>query len=391
MTHVHDLTLPLHLLKLIQQHGPGAMREAFEYLLNTAMVLERNNFLNAGPYERAADREGHANGFKPKSLKTTAGTLSLRVPQTRGTSSPFYPACLQRGTRSERSYMATLARMYIQGVSTRKVKKILEELCGTTVSSTEVSRATKELDNVLETWRKRPLSDSSYRYLYLDARYEKIRIGKSVRSCAVLIAIGINDKGRRSVLGVSVALSEAKTHWRAFLESLVARGLQGVELVISDHHAGLTAAVSALLGHAQWQRCQFHFQKNARHHLPKKKFEKDVTNRLREAFNAPNREVAEDLVDRLMDFYRDLAPDFVDWLQENIASAFTIFNFPEHHRIKLRTTNPIENLNKQIRRRTRVITIFPDTDSCLRLISAILMDQTEIWEDARCPYLNLNI
>lgn len=231
-------------VELLKENGFGGLAEAVTILMNSAMVSERSEYLCAAPYERSVHRVGYANGFKDKTLKTRLGALELKVPQTR--ESEFYPQSLEKGLRSERALLLAIAEMYVQGVSTRRVKRIVEELCGMEVSSTQVSRAASELDELLDAWRTRPLG--RYRYIILDAQYEKVRQGGQVLDAAVLIACGVGSDGKRDVLGISVSLSEAEVHWRQFLSSLKDRGLHGVELVTSDAHEGLAAARKAVFG-----------------------------------------------------------------------------------------------------------------------------------------------
>ncbi len=219
MTYQPDCTLPIDLLDQLSEGGLAALPEAIRLLLNTAMLLERQQFIGASPYERSPERQAHANGFKPKTLQTRLGNLTVAVPQVR--EGGFYPQSLERGVRSERALKLALAEMYVQGVSTRKVAAITEQMCGFEVSSAQVSRAAAELDSILEDWRTRPLGE--YRYVYLDARYEKVRQDGQVRDAAVLLASGVNTAGKREILGVSVALSEQEVHWRTFLQSLVKR------------------------------------------------------------------------------------------------------------------------------------------------------------------------
>lgn len=261
-----DTTSTLNAMtELLIQDGPQAMAQAITVLLNHAMRCEREQVLAAESHQRTDARRGYANGFKPKTLNTRVGELQLRVPQSRNYADadgkPFYPSALERGIRSERALTLAIAEMYVQGVSTRKVTAVLEELCGLEVTSTQISRAAKELDRELEAWRNRPLGEVCY--LILDARYEKVRHGGSVVSCALLTAIGVLPSGKRMVLGCSVALSEAEAHWRAFLDRLIARGMRGVRLVVSDDHKGLKAARQAVLTSVPWQRCQFHLIQNA--------------------------------------------------------------------------------------------------------------------------------
>jgi putative transposase len=271
--------------------------------------------------------------------------------------------------------------MYVQGVSTRKVAAITKKLCGFEVSSSQVSRAAAGLDTELEAWRTRPLEQTDY--LILDARYEKVRHGGRVISQAVLTAIGIDPEGRRSVLGVSVSLSEAEVHWREFLSSLRERGLHGMQMITSDNHEGLKAALRAVFPGVAWQRCQVHLQRNAQGHAPRLEMRKQVATDLRDVFNAPSCQEAERLLTQLVGKYRKTAPKLAAWMETNIPEGFTVFAIPAAHRRRLRSTNLLEFINKEIKRRTRVATLFPNDASLLRLVSAILVELSEDWETGR--------
>ena len=290
MAHQPDSNVVEAVVQLLCENGFDGLAEAVRILLNEAMRAERAHVLGAAEYERSDKRRGYANGFKPKTVETRLGAMTVQVPQVRG-DVEFYPSALERGVRSERALKLAVAEMYVQGVSTRKVTEVMKQLCGLEVSSTQVSRATKLLDDELTAWRKRPLG--KVQYLLLDARYEKVRQAGAVLSCAVLIAVGITEDGRRSVLGVSVSLSEAEVHWRDFLASLQERGMHGVELVISDNHAGLKAAREARLPGVRWQRCQFHLQQNAAHYVPRVQMRAEVGAELRAIFNGSDRADAE--------------------------------------------------------------------------------------------------
>jgi putative transposase len=372
MTHQEDYTLPHDLA----EQGMGAAPELLRMLINQAMQAERAKYLQAGQYERTEERKGHANGFKPKTVRTRVGEITFAVPQVR--EGGFYPSALEKGLRSERALVIALAEMYVQGVSTRKVKAITEELCGVEVSAMQVSRAAAQLDAILQEWRERPLGEIVY--LYVDARYEKVREAGQVRDAAVLVATGITPAGERQVLGVSVSLSEHETHWRAFLKSLKERGMTGVKLVTSDDHEGLGAARRAVLGSVPWQRCQFHLQQNAGSYLPRQSMRLEAASDIRAMFNAPDRETAEMMLQAAIQKYAVSAPRLSAWLEENLAEGFTIFDFPLEHRRSIRTTNSLERVNKEIRRRTRVVGVFPNEASCLRLISALLMETCEEWQ-----------
>lgn len=377
------------LMELIIEGGAGEMGPAFAKLMDLAMLLERENFLGAGPYERTKERIGYANGTKPKSLDTQAGTLQINVPKTRGTSEPFYPASLERGRRSTRAVQLCMAQMYIQGVSTRDVEKVLAEFGLENLSSTQVSRATKMLDEELHAWRERPLAECPY--LYLDARYEKVRVAGVVRSVAVLSAMGVRPDGRRTILGVSVALSEAEIHWRSFLDSLVKRGLRGVTCITSDSHAGLESARQAVFGGVLWQRCQFHFAQNALHHAPSIGIRKQLGGQLREVWNAENLRSAKQRLKELVESYRDKAPKLATWLESDAPETLTVMELPKAHWRKMRTSNPIERcIQQEIKRRTRKIRLFPNEDALLRLVTAVLVEIDDAWSTSSKAYIDWN-
>ena len=369
------------LLEDVISNGFDNMTGAVISLLNEAMKLDRSRHLQATSYERTEDRNGYANGFKPKTVNTRLGKLELDVPQVRDSDSSFYPNSLEKGIRSEQALKSAIAEMYIQGVSTRRVKKITQELCGFNVSSTEVSRVTKSLDDQLMIWRERPLG--RYCYLMLDARYEKVRHGGHVIDNAVLIAHGIDYDGNKRILGVSVSLSESEVHWRSFLESLVKRGFHGLTLIISDAHSGLKAGKRAVFPSVSWQRCQFHLQQNAQSYVPKLSLKKVVAKDIRDIFNAPSYVEAERLLGLAVEKYNKSASKLSEWMEENIKEGLTIFEFPEEHWKKLRTSNLAERVNKEIKRRTKVVGIFPNEASCLRLVSALLIEMDEEWMQGR--------
>ena len=363
-------------VELLNQQGSESLRDALTILFNAAMLFERQRFLNAEPYERTPQRRDYANGFKPKRLHTRVGELDLHIPQVR--SSQFYPSALERGTRSERALKLALAEMYVQGVSTRKVAAITEQLCGFEVSSSQVSRATAELDEVFQQWRERPLGQMPF--VQVDARYEKVREGGVIVDQATLTAVGIDPQGQRHVLGVSVERSEAEVHWRGFLQSLVKRGLCGVQLITSDDHAGLQAARVAVFPSVAWQRCQFHLQQNASQYVVRVEQRSEVAADLRAVFNAPNRDEAERLLTAMVRKYADSAPRLSAWLESNVAEGLTVFAFPKEQQRRLRTTNLSERLNRELKRRTRVVSVFPNPASLERLTTAVLMEIDEDWQ-----------
>lgn len=390
MTLQPEVTLPKMIVELLIENGLNGLPELFKVLMNEAMQLERSQFLKADRHERTPERIGYANGFKDKVLSTRLGKIPLRIPQVRNLPSwmdGFYPQSLTRGIRSEQALKLALAEMYIQGVSTRKVKEITEVLCGFEISSTEVSRAAKLLDEELAVWRNRPLDEVVY--LSVDAKYISVRYGGQVRDCSVLIAQGILPNGKRSILGVSVSLSEAEVHWKAFFRSLKERGMQGVKLVTSDDHAGLKAARQAELGSIPWQRCQYHLQQNALKYVPRVSLKRPVAGEIRSIFNAKDLSEAQTRLEAFVEKYRQIAPDLADWAEENLPEGFTVFDFPESHQRRIRTSNSLERLNEEIERRVRVIRIFPNTEALLRLVSTLLVEYSERWETGKI-YLNMN-
>jgi putative transposase len=374
-----DFTLPAALLEQIAEQGFDALPELIRIVINEAMRLERQQYLGVAPYQRSPERRGHGNGFKDHTERTRLGEITFAVPQVR--EGGFFPQALEKGLRSERALTLSLAEMYVQGVSTRKVTAIVEQLCGSSVSSSQVSRAVGLLDEKLEAWRTRRLGEMVY--LYLDARYEKVRQDGQVCDAAVLIAIGVDPTGHRQVLGVSVALSEQEVHWRSFLQSLVARGLCGLRLIISDDHAGLKAARQAVFGGVPWQRCQYHLQQNAQAYVPRKDMQAEVASDIRLIFSAPDRTTANEYLTRIVQKYAKSAAKLADWLEKSIPEGLTVFAFPTTHQRRLRTSNSLERVNRELDRRTTVVSIFPNEASCLRLVSAVLIELDEEWQDDR--------
>ena len=377
--------------KTILEHlisgGVKDLKPVIEILLNEAMKIEREEALKAAPYERNPERLGYANGFKEREYVSRMGTMRIQIPQARGLS--FYPRCLEKGERSERALKLAVAEMYVQGVSTRRVTEITEELCGFDVSSTQVSRCTKLLDEELQIFRERQLT-SKYAYVYFDAEYEKVRHDHSVIDMATLIAIGVSEDGKREVLGISSRLSEAEVHWRSFFEDLQRRGLSGVQLFISDDHAGMGAARKAVFPSVKWQRCQFHMAQNAQSYAPKESMKKDLGEAVRRIFHSCDYATAQEEKRKCIEKYKSSAPEFVKWIENNIEEGLTCFSFPDEHRKKIRTVNGLERLNKEIRRRTRVATLFPNVASCERLITAVLQGIHEEWITGK-RYLDMSL
>ena len=385
MAHQNKSELLNTVLQLITQEGTAGLAEGIRLLVNEAMAHERAHALQAQPYERTESRQGHANGFKPKTLATRLGPIQFKVPQVRG-DLDFYPSALEKGIRSEQALKLALAEMYVQGVSTRKVSAIVEQLCGHSVSSTQVSQCAAQLDAQLEGWRNRPLE--SCLYVFLDARYEKVRHGGQVLDCAVLIALGVRPDGKRSLLGVSVALSEAEAHWRVFLSSLQQRGLHAPLLIISDDHKGLGAARQAVFAGVPWQRCQFHLQQNAQAYVPRLDQRAAVAQAIRTVFDCPDRTSAQARLKEIVTTYTATAPKLAAWMEGSLPQGFAVFAFPSSHQRRLRTTNALERVNMELKRRTRVASLFPNEASLLRLVTALLAETSDEWETGKI-YLNM--
>lgn len=370
-------------MQALLEDGLTGLPEALRVLGNAVMLFERAQALRARPYERNEERIGYANGFKPKTVNTRIGAVEFAVPQARGVG--FYPSFLEKGLRSERALNLALAEMYVKGVSTRKVTDIVEKLCGCQVSSEQVSRCSAELSAQVEAWRGRPLA--KYTYLMFDAIYEKVRQEGRMQACAVLICVGVNESGYREILGVSAKVSEAEPHWRSFFESLVSRGLHGVQYIVSDAHAGLQAALRAVFPSVPWQRCQFHFQQNASAYVTKENDRREVASDIRAIFNSQTLDEAQAKLKTIVEKYRERMPKLSEFLETHCEECFTVFALPAEHRIRMRTTNPLERLNKEIRRRTRVAGIFPSEPSLLLLVGAILNEISDDWASSKI-YLN---
>lgn len=385
MPHHPESDLLNTVLQLISEQGTDGLAEGIRLLVNEAMRVERSQVLQAQPYQRTQARTGHANGFKDKTLTTRLGPITFDIPQVRG-AVDFYPSALQKGLRSEQALKLALAEMYVQGVSTRRVAAIVEELCGTAVSSTHVSECAKLLDAELQKWRDRALG--AFPYLVLDARYEKVRQNGQVLDCAVLMALGVGANGKRTILGVSAALSEAEVPWRTFLQSLIQRGLHGVQFLVSDDHVGLKAARTAIFAGVPWQRCQFHLQQNAQAYVPRLDQRAEVARAIRSVFDSPARAAAEQRLKELVAHYAKSAPKLAAWMEENLPQGLTVFALPPAHQKRLRTSNALERVNQELKRRTRVARLFPNETSLLRLVTALLVETSEEWEAGKI-YLNM--
>jgi putative transposase len=371
-------------VKALLERDEDFLRSAVEALLQAVLEAEMSLAVGAEKGERTPARLGYRSGYYGRSLITRVGTLELRVPQDR--QGRFSTQLFERYQRSEKALVGALAEMYVQGVSTRKVKAITEELCGHEFSASAISDINKTLDSSLKAFAERRLEED-FAYLILDARYERVREAGVIVSQAVLIAIGIDWDGRRQILGVELANRESRSSWKEFLVDLKARGLAGVELVVSDDHAGLTAAIREVLPEAAWQRCYVHFLRNALDHLPRKA-DDDCLQELRWMYDRRDlAEVRRDLAHWLARWQAKY-PKLTAWVEDNIEETLTFYRLPLAHHKHLKSTNMLERLNQEIKRRTQVVRIFPNGESCLRLVRALAVETHENWLEA-IRYLNM--
>lgn len=362
------------------------LKEIVQGVLQEILEAEMEETVQAGKSERTEGRLGYRSGYYGRTLVTRVGKLQLRVPQDR--QGRFSTQLFERYQRSEKALVLSLAEMYIQGVSTRKVRKITEALCGQGFSASTISQINRRLDEQLAQFSQRPLEEE-YAYLVLDARYERVREEGCVRRRAVLVAVGISWEGRRSVLGVELANRETETSWKSFLLKLQQRGLRGVEFVVTDDHAGLREAVAQVLVAAVWQRCYVHFLRNARDHMPRKA-DDDCLQELRWIYDRRNREEARQDLAAWLGKWQHKYPKLCDWAEENIEETLSFYQLPVQHHKHLKSTNMLERWMEEIKRRTHIIRIFPNPDSCLRLIRALAVEMDENWIEA-VRYLNMDL
>lgn len=366
--------------------GGDVVRELFREVLQEVLEAEMTETLQARPGERTTERLGLRSGYYCRTLITRVGKLELRVPQDR--KGRFSTQLFERYQRSEKALVSALAEMYVQGVSTRKVKAITEELCGHAFSASSISDINKTLDEQLAQFASRRL-DEEYPYLILDARYERVRENGTIHKRAVLVAIGINWDGRRCVLGVDLANRESISSWKEFLLGLRRRGLTGVELVVTDDHAGLRAAIAEVLPEAAWQRCYVHFLRNCLDHLPRKG-DDDCLRELRWIYERRNLGEARNDLAAWITKWEGRYAKLVAWVEENIEETLTFYRLPPQHHKHLKSTNMLERLNEELKRRTHVVRIFPNAASCLRLVRALAVETHENWIEAT-RYLNMDL
>lgn len=362
------------------------LKELLREVLQEVLEQEMTDAIGAEKNERSPGRLGYRSGYYSRSLVTRVGKLELRIPQDR--QGQFSTQIFERYQRSEKALVSALAEMYIQGVSTRKVKAITEELCGHAFSASAISAVNKTLDESLERFAKRPLEEA-YPYLVLDARYEKVRQDGVIRSQAVQIAIGINDEGRRQILAVELANRESQTSWKDVLLELKSRGLRGVEFVVSDDHPGLKRAIAEVLPEAVWQRCYVHFLRNALDHLPRKAVD-DCLQELRWLYDRRDLAEAQKDLAQWLERWATKYLKLCEWVEENIGETLTFYQLPLQHHKHMKSTNMLERFNEEIKRRTRVVRIFPNEASCLRLIRALAAETHEDWLEAS-RYLNMDL
>jgi len=363
--------------------GGDGIRRLLETTIQRVLDEELTAFLGAESHERTEARQGYRNGYKPRQLKTRVGTLEFLVPKDR--EGQFRTELFERYQRSEKALLLAVAEMYVRGVSTRKVKGITEALCGLEISRTQVSELAKGLDAEVEAWRARPLG-KAYPYLVVDARYEKVRGGPHVVSRGVLLVVGIAEDGHREILGTYTANTESEATWSEVFSDLRKRGLSGVRFVVSDDHSGLRAAIDRHFQGALWQRCQVHFLRNVLARVSKKD-RGWVMDLLRAITNAETLDAARAALTQAVAALQGRYPKVAELLDEHGTEMLAVYQLPEPHRKRMRSTNMIERYNQELKRRTRVVRIFPDDRSCLRLVTALAIEQSDEWQERR--YLDM--
>ena len=375
------------LSQLIDYQGENLISEILRLGIQSLMELERDEHIGVGSYERGEERQSYRNGYKSRTLYTRVGPLVLQIPQTRD--GAFYPSILERYQRSEKALVLALAEAYLQGVSTRKMKVVTESLMGKEFSSTSISRFATTLDAELDCWRERSFT-REYPYVVVDARYESCRVDGKITDIACLVALGIDSEGYRHVLGVDTSWSESHDSWDRFIGGLKKRGLHGVRLFTSDDHPGIHPAIKKHYPGAVWQRCQRHFTVNVMDRAPKSRRD-DLYARLSEAWECRGYEQAKIVLDKLSDDYRQKYPDLADFVSEHGWETLGVYYAcPVEHHKRLRTSNMIERVNQELKRRSRVVRIFPNPTSCLRLFTALLKEWHEDWVSGRV-YLNMDL
>jgi len=380
------LALNVDEVKTVLMAQKDFLQPLVQEVVQAILEVEMAECLQAGKYERNQERLGYRSGYYRRGLITRVGTMVLRVPQDR--SGRFSTQVFERYQRNEKALVAALAQMYVQGVSTRKVAAITAELCGQELSASSISAITARLDEQLEQFSRRSLEEA-FRYVVLDARYERVREGGVIVSRAILMALGMDSEGRRQVLAVEYANRESQSSWREFLQQLQGRGLHGVQFVVSDDHPGLKAAIREVLPGVCWQRCYVHFLRNALDYLPRKA-DDDCLQELRWMDERRNVEEARRDLKQWLEKWSGKYPKLCAWVETNIEETWTFYRLPVAHHKHLKSTNLLERFNQEIKRRTLVVRIFPDEASCLRLVRAVAAEQHEAWMEGS-RYLNADL
>lgn len=370
------------ILQLLSKDHDAAFRELLTQSLNSILKAESQEQLKAEPYERSEERTDSRNGVRARDLKTRIGRITLSVPRHRN--QPFKTMLFENYTRSESALIASMAEMVVCGVSTRKVSRVVETLCGTSISKSAVSDACKDLDKEVKSFRNRPL-EGNYPVLVVDATYFRVRENGRIISKALMIAVGTDGRGRREIIGFSAYPNESKETWTDFLMSLKRRGLCGVTTLISDAHEGIIHAQKKVFPEVAWQRCQFHFSRNISDKAPKK-YQSGLRAELQEMFHAETIEGCRKKRDEILAEYSDVAPEAMKCLDEGFESAMTVMVFPKSLRRFFRTSNHIERLNKELKRRSKVIGVFPNEQSLIRLIGAVLIEQNSVYQSGRAVF-----
>ena len=363
------------------------LKRLLEMLLHATMQAEVSRHVGAEPHQRSVGRTGYRNGLKPRKLKTRVGELELDVPQVRGCD-PYHPSMFAKWQRSERALLVACAEMYFQGVSTRNVRHVLEQMCGGEISSATVSRVAQEIDEKLLTFRHRRLDATEYPYLHIDARYEKVRVDGRVVSQAVLVAVGFTSQGKREVLDWRVGDSESEATWGELFRQLKDRGLKGLRLVTSDAHGGIVAAMVRHFQGVAWQRCRVHFKREMAKKVSYKVL-KELMADLVVVFEPEDRKECLRRRDEMADKWESRYPTVAKMLREGLEDCLAVLDFPEHHRRRLRSTNMLENLMKRLKKRSRVVGVFPSRSSCDRLLGAQLIEVHEHWSLDEMAYFNM--
>lgn len=363
------------ILQLLSDNREDAFRTLLTESLNSILQAESTAQLGAEPYERSANRSDSRNGSRERELNTRIGSITLAVPRHRNV--PFHTMVFDNYSRSEAALVTTMAEMVVNGVSTRKVSKVMETLCGTSYSKSTVSEACKGLDKAVDTFKKRPL-EGCYKFVYVDATYFKVREEHRIGSKAMMVALAITEDGKREIIGFDIYDNESKETWKLFLESLKERGLQDPKMITSDAHDGIIYAISKVFPNTPWQRCQTHFSRNILSHAPAK-YQKAIHAALTEMYNSSSIEEARAKRDSIIDEYAEVAPKAMECLDNGFEDTMTVMAIPEGFRRYLRTSNHLERINKELKRRSNVVGVFPNEGSLNRIIGSVLMELNDVY------------